>query len=476
MTSVHRMADRQQTADQRSDAELITAVRAGSRDGYDVLYRRHVDAARNMARQLTRSQAELEDLVAEAFARLLDTLRSGGGPDTAFRAYLLTTVRHCMYDKTRRDRRLEYSADLSRVDPGEPFVDTALEGLEATLVARAFGSLPERWQTVLWHTEVEGETPAQVAPLLGLTPNGVSALAYRAREGLRQAYLQVHLQDTAGERCRYAVERLGAWARYGLAKRERAHVDAHLDGCARCRTLAAELADVNRGLRVIVAPLLIGAPWAAGYLSAAKTAGAGATATATGGTATATGGTATGTAGATAGATALASAAGSAAAAASGTAAASGVAAASTISTGLAAAVGSVTASGPAQAVGLLVRILHTPIGQTAVGAASVAAAIAVGVTVIPGGGGPGQHPRGSAAPPAAVAGSTPGPTGPTGPTSTSVTNGRPGKHSTAAQRRAGAPAASQHGVAPPQPTASGGPDAPTATGQPAEESAGTSS
>jgi hypothetical protein len=32
-----------------------------------------------------------------------------------------------------------------------------------------------------------------MAPLLGLTANSVAALAYRAREGLRQAYLQMHL-------------------------------------------------------------------------------------------------------------------------------------------------------------------------------------------------------------------------------------------------------------------------------------------
>jgi DNA-directed RNA polymerase specialized sigma24 family protein len=43
--------------------------------------------------------------------------------------------------------------------------------------------LPERWQAVLWHTEIEGSRPAEVASLLGLTANGVAALGYRAREG-----------------------------------------------------------------------------------------------------------------------------------------------------------------------------------------------------------------------------------------------------------------------------------------------------
>src|SRR2546430_10213444 len=45
----------------------------------------------------------------------------------------------------------------------------------------------------LWQLEVEGKTPAEVAPMFGLSGNGASALAMRAREGLRQAYLQEHI-------------------------------------------------------------------------------------------------------------------------------------------------------------------------------------------------------------------------------------------------------------------------------------------
>jgi RNA polymerase sigma factor (sigma-70 family) len=253
-----------------SDAELIESVRNGTVSAYGSLYERHVGAAYNLARQLSRSQAEADDLVSEAFAKVLDTLRAGRGPDSAFRAYLLTALRHTAYDKTRRDRKVELSEDVTTIagaDTAVPFSDTAVAGLERSLAARAFARLPERWQAVLWHTEVEGQSPAEVAPILGLTPNGVSALAYRAREGLRQAYLQVHLAESDNERCRATAERLGAWTRGGLSKRETAQVESHLDDCERCRALAAELADVNGGLRVVIAPLVLGAG-ALGYLAA----------------------------------------------------------------------------------------------------------------------------------------------------------------------------------------------------------------
>ncbi|MFD0923565.1 sigma-70 family RNA polymerase sigma factor, partial [Saccharopolyspora rosea] len=278
------------------DAELIEAVRNGSSEAYAQLYERHVSAAYNMARQVAKSPAEADDLVSEAFAKVLDTLRAGRGPDTAFRAYLLTALRHTAYDRTRRERKVQLADDVAEVsgaDVSVPFTDTALAGLERSLAAQAFARLPERWQTVLWHIEIEGQSPAEVAPVLGLTPNGVSALAYRAREGLRQAYLQVHVGQLAEagpgvESCRATADRLGAWTRGGLSKRETAQVEAHLDGCDRCRGLAAELADVNGGLRVVVAPLVLGAA-ATGYLAHGGGATAAGAAAAAGGAGSAAG-------------------------------------------------------------------------------------------------------------------------------------------------------------------------------------------
>jgi hypothetical protein len=136
------------------------------------------------------------------------------------------------------------------------------------MIARAFASLPERWQAVLWHTEIEGARPADVAPLLGLTANSVAALAYRAREGLRQAYLQMHLSGAVRDECRPVAAKLGAYVRGGLAKRDAAVVGAHLDLCAECRRVFAELGDVNVALKGIVAPIVLG-PAAVAYLASA---------------------------------------------------------------------------------------------------------------------------------------------------------------------------------------------------------------
>jgi RNA polymerase sigma factor (sigma-70 family) len=249
-----------------SDADLIAASRSGEGKAYDTLYRRHAAAARNLARQLVRGQAEADDVVAETFAKILDLLRRGGGPEGAFRPYLLTAVRRAAYDRHRAERRQVVTDQMDAFDPGVPFADPAVADLERTMIARAFASLPERWQAVLWHTEIEGARPAEVATLLGLTANGVAALAYRAREGLRQAYLQMHLSGAARTECRPVAAKLGAYVRGGLAKRDATMVAGHLDQCADCRRIFAELGDVNVALKAIVAPVVLG-PAAAAYLA-----------------------------------------------------------------------------------------------------------------------------------------------------------------------------------------------------------------
>ncbi|GAB3219553.1 hypothetical protein GCM10027447_02660 [Glycomyces halotolerans] len=242
-----------------SDPELIAATRSGDTTAYAVLYERHVHAARRLARVLAHDAAAADDLVSETFAKLLHTLHEGNGPELAFRPYMLRTLRNTFYDRVRRDHRIEYTDDLTKHETGVAFADPAVEGQERRYAALAFGKLPERWQMVLWHTEVEEDSPAEIASMLGMTPNGVSALAYRAREKLRQNYLSEHAADSPPEECRWTVDRLGARVREKLGVRDAQKVDDHLENCVSCNLLFAELTELNSGLRGTIAGVFLGA-------------------------------------------------------------------------------------------------------------------------------------------------------------------------------------------------------------------------
>uniref|UniRef100_UPI0004C69F9C sigma-70 family RNA polymerase sigma factor n=1 Tax=Streptomyces sp. NRRL S-378 TaxID=1463904 RepID=UPI0004C69F9C len=325
-----------------SDGDLIARMRGGDDGAYAELFRRHADAVRRYARSCCRDGHTADDLTAEVFARTLQAVRGGAGPDQSVRAYLLTTVRRvaAAWAKTAKREHLvedfavfaEQAATrtesgggmsgLSGDDTLELGADVrAMRVAEQSLAMQAFRSLPERWQAVLWHTTVEDESPSAIAPLFGLSANATAVLASRAREGLKQAYLQAHVSSAlseGGDCARYA-DRLGAYARGGLRMRAERGLRGHLAECVKCRLAAGELKDVNAGIPALLPVAVIGwfaasyAAKAAGVVAGGALAagGAGAAAAAAGGS-TAGGGAGAGAAGA-AGSTAGAGAAGGAA-------------------------------------------------------------------------------------------------------------------------------------------------------------------
>ncbi|MGW3967154.1 sigma-70 family RNA polymerase sigma factor [Amycolatopsis sp. NPDC005003] len=273
------------TTDVPTDAALIAAVRGGDIAAYGELYDRHLPAARRVAAAIAADRAERDDLIAEGFTRVLRILRAGEGPDEDFRPYLLTTIRNTMISWRRRDAAVSLVAEVPDVTPGAGSDEPVGSRLHATVAADAFASLPQRWKTVLWRTEIDGESPAKIAEDLGMTPNGVAALAYRAREGLRQAYLDQHVPEARRRNCKNVSGQLARWVRDGISDHKAHRIAAHLDRCPDCRELAAGLRQLNEELPAAVAPLILGVPIVSQWLSTTgslATSGAAAGATGTG--------------------------------------------------------------------------------------------------------------------------------------------------------------------------------------------------
>ncbi|OLF05117.1 hypothetical protein BLA60_37705 [Actinophytocola xinjiangensis] len=234
-----------------TDAALLDAVRAGDLGAYGELFRRHCASVCVAARQVTSQPSEQQDLVADAFARTLNAIRNGNGPRESLLAYLLTTVRRLgIVSARQRSRVALYGTEPRLGDEVTAAVDEgALRRWHLDLAREAFQSLPERWQVVLWHTEVENRPPGELSDRLGLSPNGVAALAMRAREGLRQAYLQAQVPSASATGCASVREHLGMWTRRAGSPRRGRAIAAHLGDCGDCREAAAALAESNDELR-----------------------------------------------------------------------------------------------------------------------------------------------------------------------------------------------------------------------------------
>ena len=272
--NVHGDEPVEESATGLGDADLVAQVRQGLDEPYAELYRRHQAAALALARSLT-EHSTADDIVSEAFEKLLQRIRGGGGPDAAFRPYLLRTVRTVAVDAARRTRRLvvaEDPGDAGRTPTTE--ADALVDAVhERTTLARAFAALPERWQSFLWLSFVDGADRHEIATILGINVGSVSALGYRAREGLRRAYLDAHLRGAPTPGCSDVWPLLAGAIRDALSPAQQAEVDLHIEGCDHCTAALAELEAVNTRFGAVLAPIVLGAA-APAYLAAVHDGGA----------------------------------------------------------------------------------------------------------------------------------------------------------------------------------------------------------
>lgn len=273
VTARHDRAPLQQV--HLDEADILARVRRGDRHAYGLLYERHVANARRVARAVMHRSGDVDDAVAEAFAAAFAAIRRGKGPRDCFGPYIKSCVRHECFRLMRRSGRPTHEAAAGAATGTDEF--DRLD--EAEVVKDAFDSLPPRMQSVLWYTEVEGLSHAEVAGATGGSSQAVAQLALRARRELTTKYLQAHLTPTAtlSAECRQTRDRLAAIVRGTASRRVSTKIAAHLAGCPDCASAEQNLVSVNSRLRStplaaliagIGAPALVKLGWKARLVAA----------------------------------------------------------------------------------------------------------------------------------------------------------------------------------------------------------------
>ncbi len=194
---------------------------------WDELIRRHAAAVTGVAKVGRKFGSK------KVVARALEALRVDIGAATtsdgdgvhAVRARLLAKLTGGTYGPgTDVDESVEH---LELPGTGEHSV--GLHDLAS--VARAFATLPEPWQTALWHRVVEQQTTAEYALLLGRAANDAASVVQRAEAGLFEASLldqRAHSEVAPG--CAPIISLLGGSLRSTVSAHEQRLVDDHLKG------------------------------------------------------------------------------------------------------------------------------------------------------------------------------------------------------------------------------------------------------
>jgi len=183
--SVVALAPAQETAEARSDDDLMLLARGGVSSAFDALVRRHQAAVLGLARRVVGDPATAEDVAQESFVDLHASLETYE-PRGKLRAYLLRVT----LNRARRSRR---GAARSPITLGPvPEVATSPEG-EARILAeerqvevqRAVDRLPRRQREVLALRFGAGLPHAEIAEVLGVPVGTVKSRLYHALRKLR---------------------------------------------------------------------------------------------------------------------------------------------------------------------------------------------------------------------------------------------------------------------------------------------------
>jgi RNA polymerase sigma-70 factor (ECF subfamily) len=149
----------------------------------------HLDSAHNLARWLTRSGHDAEDLVQEALLRAYRAFAGFRGEDG--RAWLLAIVRNVCFTWLQRNRRQELTTEFDEgvhTPEGEVMNPERLALREGDIarVRQALEDLPAEFREALVLREIEGLSYKEIATVVDVPVGTVMSRLARARGRLQR--------------------------------------------------------------------------------------------------------------------------------------------------------------------------------------------------------------------------------------------------------------------------------------------------
>lgn len=173
--SVTVMADTIPLAEAKS---LVQRARAGDFEALGQIYRAYEAGVYTLARRLTRTAEDAEDVLQETFLEVCKSLGSWRGEGSLW-GWIRTIAASKALMRYRREKLRE--TDVLEDAPSARGDDVPLQlDLEAALER-----LPERSRAVVWLHDVEGYTHEEIAELMGMTTSFSKSQLARAHQKLR---------------------------------------------------------------------------------------------------------------------------------------------------------------------------------------------------------------------------------------------------------------------------------------------------
>lgn len=152
---------------------------------FETLALPHLDAAYGLARWLTKSDADAEDAVQEAYLRALRFWSGFRGADV--RPWIFQIVRNCCYDLLRRKGALQpLDEDAPLPDETTPDPETrSIREADGVALTRALEALAPEFREVIVLYELEELSYREIARVADVPIGTVMSRLSRARRRLR---------------------------------------------------------------------------------------------------------------------------------------------------------------------------------------------------------------------------------------------------------------------------------------------------
>jgi RNA polymerase sigma-70 factor (ECF subfamily) len=191
---LRRMPPAAQEVEDLETARLVIDLQAGKPGAFDEIYERYVSRVYRYMRIALADEHEAEDATHEIFVKLLDALPDYELRAVPFRIWLFRIVRNYTINHIRKHRRISVMAPDQvnrRIEDAPAHAATdAVIALDDDELLRLIACLPITQRQVIVLRYVMDFDLAEVAKILGRSPNAVSMLQQRAFAILRSRLIE----------------------------------------------------------------------------------------------------------------------------------------------------------------------------------------------------------------------------------------------------------------------------------------------
>ena len=147
-----------------------------------------------LALRITLNPAEAEDVVQETMIKVWNR-RDQWDEIESIEAFCLTICRNLAVDKMRKIEGQNQSLDEVANDaPDRSYSsnpeEQAMQQDRIELIRRLIGQLPEKQRSAMQLRDFEGKSYKEIAAIMGISEEQVKVNIFRARQAIRQKYLE----------------------------------------------------------------------------------------------------------------------------------------------------------------------------------------------------------------------------------------------------------------------------------------------